>query len=111
MSRRRCCAAAHSSMPMSTMACISATRTLMHAIVDIGIELWTAAQQRRRDIRPRIHRSVGYAIARAYTTIVQRDLQVSAIVFDILSGRPVVYTTFLGYDEVAHHSGLERMSA
>jgi uncharacterized membrane protein YvlD (DUF360 family) len=89
----------------------SVTRTLMHAIVDVGIELWTAAQQRRRDIRPRIRRSVGYAIARAYTTIVQRDLQVSAIVFDILSGRPVVYTTFLGYDEVAHHSGLERMSA
>src|SRR5207237_6711860 len=68
-------------------------------------------QQRRRDVWPRIRRGVGYAFARAYTTIVQRDLQVSAIVFDILCGRPAVYTTFLGYDEVAHHSGLERMSA
>jgi uncharacterized membrane protein YvlD (DUF360 family) len=89
----------------------SVTRTLMHAIVDIGIELWTSTQQRRRDVRPRIRRGVGYAFARAYTTIVQRDLQVSAIVFDILCGRPAVYSTFLGYDEVAHHSGLERMSA
>jgi hypothetical protein len=54
---------------------------------------------------------VGYAFARAYTTIVQRDLQVGAVVFDILCGRPAIYTTFLGYDEVAHHSGLERTSA
>jgi Type I phosphodiesterase / nucleotide pyrophosphatase len=26
----------------------------------------------------------------------------------VLAGRPVVYTTFLAYDEVAHHSGVER---
>ena len=26
----------------------------------------------------------------------------------MLAGRPVVYTTFLAYDEVAHHSGVER---
>lgn len=89
----------------------SVTRTLMQAIADIGIELWTSTQQRRRDMWPRIHRTLGYAFARAYTTVVQRDLQVGAVVFDILVGRPVVYTTFLGYDEVAHHSGLERMSA
>jgi uncharacterized membrane protein YvlD (DUF360 family) len=88
----------------------SVTRTLMLAIVDIGIELWTSTQQRRREVWPRIHRSLGYAFARAYTTVVQRDLQVQVVEFDILCGRPVIYTTFLGYDEVAHHSGLERMS-
>jgi hypothetical protein len=27
---------------------------------------------------------------------------------DLYAGRPVVYTTFLAYDEVAHHSGIER---
>jgi hypothetical protein len=26
----------------------------------------------------------------------------------MMAGRPVVYTTFLAYDEVAHHSGIER---
>ncbi|HEX5375072.1 MAG TPA: alkaline phosphatase family protein, partial [Solirubrobacterales bacterium] len=30
---------------------------------------------------------------------------------DVLAGRPVVYTTFLAYDEVAHHSGIERHDA
>jgi hypothetical protein len=28
-----------------------------------------------------------------------------------LAGRPVIYTTFLAYDEVAHHSGIERRDA
>jgi hypothetical protein len=65
------------------------TRTFMLAIVDIGIELWTSAQQRRRDVLPRIRRSLGYAFARAFTTVVQRDLQVQVVEFDILCGRPV----------------------
>ena len=37
--------------------------------------------------------------------MIQLDLQVAAVTADILAGRPVVYTTFLAYDEVAHHSG------
>ena len=41
-------------------------------------------------------------------TVIQLDLQVAAVTADVLAGRPVVYTTFLAYDEVAHHSGLER---
>ena len=49
-----------------------------------------------------------YALVRAWATVVQRDLQVAAVVGDMLAGRPVVYTTFLAYDEVAHHSGIER---
>jgi hypothetical protein len=49
-----------------------------------------------------------YALVRAWATVVQLDLQVAAIVGDIYAGRPVVYSTFLAYDEVAHHSGIER---
>ena len=45
---------------------------------------------------------------RAFATVIQLDLQVAAVTADVLAGRPVVYTTFLAYDEVAHHSGLER---
>ena len=43
-----------------------------------------------------------------YATVIQLDLQVAAVTADVLAGRPVVYTTFLAYDEVAHHSGVER---
>ena len=40
--------------------------------------------------------------------MLQRELEVSATIQDLYSGRPVIYTMFLGYDEVAHHSGIER---
>ncbi len=71
-------------------------------------ERHAALQQRRRDVWPRIARSRRYALVRAWATVIQRDLQVAAVVGDMLAGRPVVYTTFLAYDEVAHHSGIER---
>ena len=83
-------------------------RTLVLALTEIVRERWAAIQQRRRDVQPRIHRSRQYAVVRAWATVVQLDLQVAAVVGDMLAGRPVVYTTFLAYDEVAHHSGIER---
>jgi uncharacterized membrane protein YvlD (DUF360 family) len=89
----------------------SATRTLLLALVDIAQELRFAAQQRRRDVRPRVHRDFKYALVRAWGTVVQRDLQVAAVIADLYAGRPVGYTTFLAYDEVAHHSGVERADA
>lgn len=84
------------------------TRTVLAALTHVGRELVYATLQRRRDVQPRIKRTLSYAPARAWATAVQRDLQVSAVVADAHAGRPVVYTTFLAYDEVAHHSGIER---
>ncbi len=84
------------------------TRTLVLVVREVLSELWSASRQRRLDVQPRIHRSFGYAMVRAWATIVQRDLQVYSIIADMYAGRPVVYTTFLAYDEVAHHSGIER---
>ncbi len=84
------------------------TRTIVLAIADVVSEIWGAGQQRRLDIQPRIHRHRSYPAIRAWTTVIQRDLQVAAVIGDIYAGRPVVYTTFSGYDEVAHHSGIER---
>jgi uncharacterized membrane protein YvlD (DUF360 family) len=83
-------------------------RTLVLALAEVVRERWAAIEQRRRDVQPRIVRSLEYAFVRAWATVVQLDLQVAAVVGDILAGRPVVYTTFLAYDEVAHHSGIER---
>jgi hypothetical protein len=83
-------------------------RTILRVLGEIAIERFAAVQQVRRDVRPRIKRNWEYAGVRAFGTVIQLDLQVSAVTADILAGRPVVYTTFLAYDEVAHHSGLER---
>ena len=84
------------------------TRTIALVIADIVQERRFAAQQRRRDVRPRIHRDRKYALVRAWGTVVQTDLQVQAVIADLYAGRPVGYSTFLAYDEVAHHSGVER---
>ena len=40
--------------------------------------------------------------------VVVRDLIVYGVLTDMMKGRPAIYATFSSYDEVAHHSGLER---
>ena len=86
-------------------------RTLALVVADVARERHAQARQHRRDVQPRIHRSRQYALMRAFGTVIQRDLQVAAVVGDLMAGRPVIYTTFLAYDEVAHHSGIERPDA
>ncbi len=87
---------------------VNAVRTLGVALVDVVRELTAASRQRRADVRPRVPRGGLYPLARAGTTVLARDVVVSAILEDMLAGRSVVYADFLGYDEVAHHSGIER---
>ena len=40
--------------------------------------------------------------------VIVRDLIVFGVLTDMMRGRPAVYATFSSYDEVAHHSGLQR---
>jgi hypothetical protein len=74
-------------------------------------EISASTRQRRADVRPRVARGGFYPIARAATNVVVRDIVVSAIVGDMLDGRAAVYADLLGYDEVGHHSGMERFDA
>jgi uncharacterized membrane protein YvlD (DUF360 family) len=83
-------------------------RTFTRVLAEVARERHAQARQHRRDVQPRMHRSRTYALMRAFGTVIQLDLQIAAVVGDMLAGRPVVYTTFLAYDEVAHHSGIER---
>ncbi|HEY6113973.1 MAG TPA: phage holin family protein [Gaiellaceae bacterium] len=86
-------------------------RTIVLMVGDMIKEWWNAAEQRRLDVWPRGHRGFVYSLLRAFMVVVQRDLAMSAVIGDIYAGRPVVYATFSGYDEVAHHSGIERPDA
>jgi uncharacterized membrane protein YvlD (DUF360 family) len=86
-------------------------RTFVLMIADVAKELWHAAEQERLDVWPRGHRGFVYSLLRAFMVVVQRDLAMSAVIGDVYAGRPVVYATFSGYDEVAHHSGIERPDA
>ena len=62
---------------------------------------------RRASARPPRRRSTR-SCARAMCVIV-RDLIVYGVLTDMMRGRPAIYATFSSYDEVAHHSGLERV--
>ncbi|TCK26040.1 phage holin family protein [Pseudonocardia endophytica] len=90
---------------------VNGVRTLVAAVVDVLRELVDAARQRRADVRPRIRRGGWYPLVRPGTTVIARDVVVSALIEDVLAGRPVAYADFVGYDEVAHHSGIERADA
>jgi uncharacterized membrane protein YvlD (DUF360 family) len=86
-------------------------RTFVLMVADVAKELWYASEQRKMDVWPRGHRGFVYSLLRAFMVVVQRDLAMSAVIGDVYAGRPVVYATFSGYDEVAHHSGIERPDA
>jgi len=84
------------------------TRVLVLFFWEVFLE-WTAALRAvRRDVNPRGHRSGLYPLMRAAMCVVVRDLIVYGVLSDMLKGRPAIYATFSSYDEVAHHSGLER---
>jgi uncharacterized membrane protein YvlD (DUF360 family) len=75
---------------------------------EVILEWVAAAKQRRRDVRPRGHRGGVYPLLRATMCVIARDLIVYGVLTDMMKGRPAIYATFASYDEVAHHSGLER---
>jgi uncharacterized membrane protein YvlD (DUF360 family) len=84
------------------------TRSLALFFWEVVLEWIAALRARRRDVRPRGHRGGLYPFMRAAMCVVVRDLIVFGVLTDMMRGRPAVYATFSSYDEVAHHSGLER---
>jgi hypothetical protein len=84
------------------------TRTLVLFGWEVVLEVTASLRAKRRDVRPRGHRGGIYPLMRAALCVFVRDLIVSGVLQDMMRGRPAVYATFSSYDEVAHHSGLER---
>jgi uncharacterized membrane protein YvlD (DUF360 family) len=83
-------------------------RVLVLFFWEVVLEWSAAGRAKRRDVRPRGHRGGLYPFMRAALCVVVRDLIVYGVLSDMMKGRPAVYATFSSYDEVAHHSGLER---
>jgi uncharacterized membrane protein YvlD (DUF360 family) len=84
------------------------TRALVLFAWEVLLEWTSALRAERRDVRPRGHRGGLYPFMRAAMCVVVRDLIVYGVLTDMMRGRPAMYATFSSYDEVAHHSGLER---
>ena len=84
--------------------------TLWSSLADVAAERWAARRQRRSGA-PHVERGWVYSLARAAIAVVMRDLNVAMLAADIVEGVPVSYATFVGYDEVAHHSGIREPDA
>ncbi len=84
------------------------TRSLVLFAWEVVLEWVAALRAIRRDVRPRGHRGGLYPFIRAAMCVIVRDLIVFGVLQDMMRGRPAIYATFSSYDEVAHHSGLER---
>jgi hypothetical protein len=84
------------------------TRLFVLFFWEVVLEIWASTRATRRDVRPRGHRGGYYPFMRAALCVFVRDLIVYGVLQDMMKGRPAIYATFSSYDEVAHHSGLER---
>ena len=85
-------------------------RTIALSLADIAEERLAAWRQRRRGAE-HVGRGGFYPLVRAAITVLMRDVTVATLMADIVEGIPVTYATFVGYDEVAHHSGIREPDA
>ncbi len=81
-------------------------RSLIHTIWDIFVEFGQIIKQTITRRKPRMNRLAhGYPFVRAATNVFMRDVVTAMVSQDLLRGSPAIYATYLGYDEIAHHSG------
>lgn len=82
------------------------TRSALLTVWDLFVEMFEAARQRALNTQPRINRfRKAYPILRALSNVFLRELGTYMVILDIIRGVPAIYTTYVGYDEVAHHAG------
>jgi hypothetical protein len=84
------------------------TRGLVRTVAEIIKERWQAARQRRLNVLPRIHRGWTFAVLRAATNVLQRDLNTAVIAEEMRKGTRSIYVDYVDYDEIAHHAGMFR---
>ena len=76
-------------------------------LADIIREIYSQIVHSIKNIRPRIKRGIAYIPTRAATNVFMREINTSTLIGDMMVGDvDVAYSTYLGYDEIAHHSGV-----
>ena len=81
-------------------------------LADIIREIWSQITHSVKNVRPRIKRGIVYIPTRAATNVFMREINTSTLIGDMMIGDiDVAYSTYLGYDEIAHHSGVRDSDA
>ena len=85
----------------------SSTRIFVLFLEDVLLEYLSQARQFIMNVRPRISRGFIYAFIRAGASVILREVNTKTIIWDMMDGElDIIYATYLGYDEIAHHSGI-----
>ena len=76
-------------------------------LAEMVLEFYSQIKHEFKNIRPRITRGLIYIPTRAGTNVFMREINTSTLIGDMMVGDiDVAYSTYLGYDEIAHHSGV-----
>ena len=76
-------------------------------LAEMILEIVSQITHSVKNVQPRIKRGIAYIPVRAATNVFMREINTSTLVGDMMVGEiDVAYSTYLGYDEIAHHSGV-----
>jgi hypothetical protein len=82
---------------------IRMARMALQGVFEWLLEEWERA---RGELAGRVTHAEGiFPFIRILSNVVVRELQTMAILLDVYLGVPVIYSTFMQYDELAHHFG------
>ncbi len=78
-------------------------RMAVQSVLEYLLEEW---ERLRGEIEGRVTHSEGiFPFIRILSNVIVRELQTMAILLDVYLGVPIIYSTFMQYDELAHHFG------
>ncbi|GAA2128112.1 phage holin family protein [Arthrobacter humicola] len=83
-------------------------RSFTRTVGEILKERWQARRQVKRDLDPRVHRDWTFALLRAVTNSLLRDLNTALVAEELRRGTRSIYVDYVDYDEIAHHAGMFR---
>ena len=83
-------------------------RSFTRTLGEIVKERWQSRRQVKRDLDPRVHRGWTFAVLRAVTNALLRDLNTALVAEEMRRGTRSIYVDYVDYDEIAHHAGMFR---
>jgi hypothetical protein len=82
---------------------IRLARMIVQSVFEYLLEEW---ERLRGELAGRVTHSEGiFPFIRILSNVIIRELQTMAILLDVYLGVPIIYSTFMQYDELAHHFG------
>jgi hypothetical protein len=82
---------------------VRVARMLLQSVAEYLLEEW---ERLRGELARRVTHSEGiFPFVRILSNVIIRELQTMAVLLDVYLGVPMIYSTFMQYDELAHHFG------